>query len=135
MSSLLIKSGRVIDPASKFDAVADVLIRNGRIEAVDRSITALDVPVFNAEGRIVAPGFIDMHVHVYEWVTNFGVPADAAGIQSGATTIVDQGSSGAWTFGGFKASGIGREFGREGLEHYVEMKSIIPPGGGIGAAS
>jgi hypothetical protein len=35
-------------------------------------------------------------------VTNFGVPADAAGIQSGATTIVDQGSSGAWTLGGFK---------------------------------
>jgi betaine-aldehyde dehydrogenase len=38
-------------------------------------------------------------------------------------------------FGGYKASGIGREFGREGLEHYVEMKTIIPPGGGIGAAS
>jgi dihydroorotase len=59
--------------------------------------------VLNADGAIVTPGFIDMHVHVYEWVTNFGVPADAAGIQSGATTIVDQGSSGAWTFGGFKA--------------------------------
>jgi betaine-aldehyde dehydrogenase len=37
-------------------------------------------------------------------------------------------------FGGFKASGIGREFGKEGLEHYVEMKSIIPPGGGTAAA-
>ncbi len=38
-------------------------------------------------------------------------------------------------FGGYKASGIGREFGKEGLEHYIELKSIIPPGGGIGAAS
>ena len=38
-------------------------------------------------------------------------------------------------FGGYKASGIGREFGKEGLEHYIEMKTIIPPGGGIGAAS
>jgi aldehyde dehydrogenase (NAD+) len=37
-------------------------------------------------------------------------------------------------FGGYKASGIGREFGREGLEHYVELKTIIPPGGGITAA-
>jgi aldehyde dehydrogenase (NAD+) len=37
-------------------------------------------------------------------------------------------------FGGFKASGIGREFGREGLEHYIESKSIVPPGGGIAAA-
>jgi len=38
-------------------------------------------------------------------------------------------------FGGYKASGIGREFGREGLEHYVESKSIVPPGGGVGAAA
>jgi aldehyde dehydrogenase (NAD+) len=38
-------------------------------------------------------------------------------------------------FGGYKASGVGREFGKEGIEHYIELKSIIPPGGGIGAAS
>ncbi len=38
-------------------------------------------------------------------------------------------------FGGYKASGVGREFGKEGLEHYVELKTIIPAGGGIGAAS
>jgi aldehyde dehydrogenase (NAD+) len=38
-------------------------------------------------------------------------------------------------FGGYKASGIGRAFGKEGLEHYVEAKSIIPPGGGAVAAS
>jgi betaine-aldehyde dehydrogenase len=37
-------------------------------------------------------------------------------------------------FGGFKASGVGREFGKEGLEHYVELKTIVPPGGGIVAA-
>ena len=37
-------------------------------------------------------------------------------------------------FGGFKGSGIGREFGPEGLEHYTELKSIIPPGAGIAAA-
>ncbi|MDQ1520439.1 MAG: aldehyde dehydrogenase [Actinomycetota bacterium] len=38
-------------------------------------------------------------------------------------------------FGGYKASGIGREFGKEGLEHYLELKSIVPPGGGVAAAS
>jgi aldehyde dehydrogenase (NAD+) len=37
-------------------------------------------------------------------------------------------------FGGFKGSGIGREFGKEGLEHYIELKSIVPPGGGVSAA-
>jgi aldehyde dehydrogenase (NAD+) len=38
-------------------------------------------------------------------------------------------------FGGYKGSGIGREFGKEGLEHYIELKSIVPPGGGVAAAS
>jgi betaine-aldehyde dehydrogenase len=37
-------------------------------------------------------------------------------------------------FGGYKASGIGREFGKEGLEHYIELKSIVAPGGGVAAA-
>jgi dihydroorotase len=101
---LLLRGGRVIDPANNHDGIADVVIRNGRVVAVGDA--AQDIPAkreIDARGAIVTPGFIDMHVHIYEWVTNFGVPADAAGIQSGATTIVDQGSSGAWTFGGFKA--------------------------------
>ena len=95
---------RVIDPANQVDARLDVGIRGGRIAAVAPDLTrqphrsALDL-----DGAVVAPGFVDLHVHVYEWVTNFGVPADAAGVQSGATTIVDQGSTGVWTFGGFKA--------------------------------
>jgi dihydroorotase len=103
-ADLLLRGGRVIDPANDHDAVADVAIRNGRVVAVGAA--AQDFAAkrqIDVRGAIVTPGFIDMHVHVYEWVTNFGVPADAAGIQSGATTIVDQGSSGAWTFGGFKA--------------------------------
>src|ERR1700680_3362009 len=66
MASLLITGGRVIDPASKFDALADVLIRNGVIEAVAPGIEADDVRVFNATDMMVAPGFIDMHVHLRE---------------------------------------------------------------------
>jgi dihydroorotase len=95
---------RVIDPVNRVDARLDVGIRGGRIAAVAPHLTrqahrsALDL-----DGAVVTPGFVDIHVHVYEWVTNFGVSADAAGIQSGATTIVDQGSTGAWTFGGFKS--------------------------------
>jgi dihydroorotase len=103
-ADLRLRGGRVIDPANSHDGVADVAIRNGRVVAVGAA--AQDMPArreIDARGAIVTPGFIDMHVHIYEWVTNFGVPADAAGIQSGATTVVDQGSSGAWTFGGFKA--------------------------------
>jgi dihydroorotase len=69
MSSLLITGGRVIDPASGGDAIADVLIRDGRIESVGTGLGAIadpDATVFDASGAIVAPGFIDMHVHLRE---------------------------------------------------------------------
>ena len=103
-ADLLLLGGRVIDPAHGRDGVMDVAITNGRIAAVGDLAPAMTAArSIDARGTVITPGFIDMHVHVYEWVTNFGVPPDAAGIQSGVTTIVDQGSSGAWTFGGFKA--------------------------------
>jgi dihydroorotase len=95
---------RVIDPANKIDSRLDVAILAGRIVGVDRGLASKRRrKVIDLNGAIVTPGLVDVHVHVYEWVTNFGVPPDSAGIHSGATTIVDQGSSGAWTFGGFKA--------------------------------
>lgn len=64
--SLLITGGRVIDPASGGDAQADVLIRDGRIEAVGTGLADAEAVRFNAAGAIVAPGFIDMHVHLRE---------------------------------------------------------------------
>src|SRR5215831_4036692 len=103
-ADLMLRGGRLVDPANSHDGIADVAIRNGRVIAIGTAAQDLAPKrQIDVRGAIVTPGFIDMHVHVYEWVTNFGVPADAAGVQSGATTIVDQGSSGAWTFGGFKA--------------------------------
>jgi dihydroorotase len=66
MATLLIKNGRVVDPASKRDGPADVLIRDGKIAAVDRNLAAPDAEVFDASGLVVAPGLIDMHVHLRE---------------------------------------------------------------------
>src|SRR5215469_6078046 len=66
MSRLLIKNGRVIDPASGLDAQADVLVEDGRIAAVRPAISAGDAELIDAAGTIVAPGFIDMHVHLRE---------------------------------------------------------------------
>jgi dihydroorotase len=66
MKSLLIQGGRVVDPASKFDGAADVLIRDGKVEKIGQGLKADGVPVFDAKGAIVAPGFIDMHVHLRE---------------------------------------------------------------------
>jgi dihydroorotase len=101
---LVICGARVIDPAQGLDGRYDVAIRNGKIAALAPDLSRVPaITRLSADGKIVTPGLIDLHVHVYEWVTNFGVRADDAGVDAGVTTIVDQGSSGAWTFGGFIA--------------------------------
>jgi dihydroorotase len=64
--ALVIKNGRVIDPASRTDRVADVLIVEGRIAGVAPNLSSPKAEVFDASGLIVAPGFIDMHVHLRE---------------------------------------------------------------------
>ncbi len=64
--SIVIKNGRVIDPASQTDRVADVLIVDGRIAGVAPNLSSPQAEVYDASGMIVAPGFIDMHVHLRE---------------------------------------------------------------------
>ncbi|MBQ7198273.1 MAG: dihydroorotase [Selenomonadaceae bacterium] len=64
-NSLLIKGGRVIDPANKFNGVADVLIVDGKISAVGTNIETAE-KIIDATNKIVAPGLIDMHVHFRE---------------------------------------------------------------------
>jgi dihydroorotase len=66
MSSLLIRGGRIMDPASGLDAIGDVLIADGKITRLGGSISASADHTFDAVGKIVAPGFIDMHVHLRE---------------------------------------------------------------------
>lgn len=62
----LIKNGRVIDPASKTDEIKDVLIENGKIKAVEKSIETKADNVIDATGCMVTPGLIDLHVHFRE---------------------------------------------------------------------
>ena len=64
--SLLIRGGRVIDPANNIDKIADVMIIDGKIAAVDANIEISAQSTFDATGKIVAPGLIDMHVHFRE---------------------------------------------------------------------
>ena len=66
MSRLLIKNGRIIDPASGFDAVADLALEDGRIAGMGAGLELAGAEVLDASGLVVAPGFIDMHVHLRE---------------------------------------------------------------------
>ena len=67
MNSLLLSGGRVVDPANKIDAVADVLILDGKISAVGKNLSApAGVETLDAKGKVVCPGLIDLHVHFRE---------------------------------------------------------------------
>src|SRR5580700_5743032 len=66
MRKLIIRNGRVIDPATRLDAVRDVLIEDGKIAGVGEKLHVTGAEKFDATGLIVAPGFIDMHVHLRE---------------------------------------------------------------------
>jgi dihydroorotase len=66
VNRLLIKNGRVIDPASGFDAQADLALENGRIAALGVNLDFAGADVYDASGLVVAPGFVDIHVHLRE---------------------------------------------------------------------
>jgi dihydroorotase len=106
---LLIAGGRVIDPAQKLAGERDVAITGGRISQVAANIPrARAREVLDARGRIVTPGLIDMHVHVFDGVALASIDPDSIGIRMGVTTLVDAGSAGAQTFAGFRKHVIDR---------------------------
>src|SRR5688572_32652003 len=63
---LLIKNGNVIDPSQSWQTKRDLLIRDGRVAAIDEHIDERGAEIFDAADLIVAPGFIDIHVHLRE---------------------------------------------------------------------
>ena len=63
---LLIKGGRVINPAEKFDKIADVFVEDGKIKEIGEELEAGDAKVYDASGKVVTPGLIDLHVHFRE---------------------------------------------------------------------
>ncbi|SFT35656.1 dihydroorotase [Selenomonas sp. GACV-9] len=63
---LLLKGGRIINPAEKFDKIADVLVEDGKIKAIGENLEAAGAEVYDATGKIVTPGLIDLHVHFRE---------------------------------------------------------------------
>jgi dihydroorotase len=102
MLDLILKGGRIIDPANGRDAVADIGFGEGKVEAVGSDLPLRGSEAIDARGLIVVPGLIDLHTHVYWGGTSLGVDAATVAQRSGTTTFVDAGSSGPGNFPGFR---------------------------------
>ncbi|HEY8527140.1 MAG TPA: amidohydrolase/deacetylase family metallohydrolase [Acidimicrobiales bacterium] len=105
LNTLVLRDGRVIDPASGFDGTADVVVADGEIAAVgpdagrDWSQADAGAEVVDCRGHVVTPGLIDLHAHVFPGLGDFCVAPDRAGVRTGVPIVVDGGTSGVATFG------------------------------------
>ena len=99
---LVIKNGTVIDPSQKTCEKKDIAVAGGKIAAVENYISdGNSHDVIEAEGLLVAPGLVDLHVHVWWGVAHLAIEADPACVYRGVTTAIDAGSSGSNTIAGF----------------------------------
>jgi dihydroorotase len=100
---LLIKGGTVIDPSQGLNGERDIALADGKVASIAESISESEaIEVFDATGLIVAPGLLDLHVHVFQGVSHYGVDPDIANLAKGVTTALDAGTAGAGTFPAFR---------------------------------
>ena len=99
---LVLRNGRVLDPSQNLDRVTDVAFADGRVAAIGDRLDAGSGSIRDVAGRIVTPGLIDLHTHVYRGGTSLGIDAEDFARRSAVTTCVDAGSAGPGNFAGFR---------------------------------
>jgi dihydroorotase len=99
---LVLRGGRVIDPSQSIDRVLDVAFADGRVLALGEGLVVEGAADRDVSGKIVTPGLIDLHTHVYWGGTSLGIDAEEFARKSGVTTCVDTGSAGPGNFPGFR---------------------------------
>ena len=100
---LLVKGGTLVDPSQGIHGLRDVAFAQGVVATVAEDIRDWQAErTVDATGHLVTPGMIDLHVHVFEGVSHYGIAPDPHCLARGATTVVDAGSAGADTFVGFR---------------------------------
>ena len=100
---LLVKGGEVLDPSQNLWAKRDVAIRFGKIAAVEAEIPAEQaLKVLSVAGKLVTPGLIDLHAHVFPYGSAIGIPADELLPFQATTTMVSAGDAGANNFAAFR---------------------------------
>lgn len=120
---LVIKGGDVVDPSQNLRAARDIGIRNAVVAAIASEIPAAAAArVIDAKGKIVTPGLIDLHAHVYPLGSAIGLPADELAPITATTTFVSAGDAGANNFGALKHYIIGQT--RSRIYAFVHISSI-----------
>jgi dihydroorotase len=100
---LVVKGGDVLDPSQSLRGKRDIGIRFGLVEAVEADIPAARaLRVLDASGKLVTPGLVDLHTHVYPYGSALGIPADELVAQQCTTTCVSAGDAGANNFAAFR---------------------------------
>jgi dihydroorotase len=101
---LILRGGRVVDPSQGFDGVLDVAFSEGRVLEIGVGLEADDeTEIIDAAGKIVTPGLIDLHTHVYDKGTSLSVDPMRLFRRGAVTTLVDTGSAGPGNFAGFRS--------------------------------
>jgi dihydroorotase len=100
---LLIKGGEVLDPSQSLRGKRDIGIRYGVVQALEADIPAARAQrVLDASGKLVTPGLVDLHTHVYPYGSAIGIPADELVAHQCTTTCVSAGDAGANNFAAFR---------------------------------
>jgi dihydroorotase len=106
---LVVKGGEVLDPSQSLRGRRDIGIRYGVVEALEADIPeARALRVLDAKGKLVTPGLIDLHCHVYPYGSAIGIPADELVAHQCTTTCVSAGDAGANNFAGFRRFIVGQ---------------------------
>jgi dihydroorotase len=120
---LVIKGGDVLDPSQGLRGPRDIGIRYGVVEAVEPEIAETRaLRVINASGKLVTPGLVDLHSHVYPYGSALGIPADESVVNQCATTCVSAGDAGANNFAAFRRYIVGQT--RTRLYAFVHIANV-----------
>jgi len=120
---LVIKGGDVLDPSQSLRSRRDIGIRFGVIEAVEADIPAARaLRILDAGGKLVTPGLVDLHCHVYPYGSAIGIPADELIAFQCTTTCVSAGDAGANNFAAFRRYVVGQS--RTRLYAFVHIANM-----------
>ncbi len=127
-NSIALMGGTVIDPSQAIYDTKHILVADGVVSQIDEKIELPgDSKRYDLSGKIVVPGLIDLHTHVYWGVSHYGIEADRHCLARGVTTVLDAGSAGSFTFPGFRRYVVDRSETQIYAYLHVAGEGMISP--------